>query len=101
MPQDRDPERWDDEDTKQLIDLAVAGCDIREISKIMGRTRGSLGTKATRICLRIKGSRSASDFDPSEQSARRCMPCQGWMAGTHSGQRICRVCKLTYVYRSA
>ncbi len=101
MPQAQDPERWDDEDTKQLIDLAVAGRDIREISKIMGRTRGSLGTKASRICLHIKGARSASDFDPTEQSARRCMPCQGWMAGTHSGQRICKECKLTYVYRSA
>ncbi|OAE46839.1 hypothetical protein A7J57_12190 [Agrobacterium tumefaciens] len=101
MGQARDPEKWDDADTKQLIDLAVEGRDIREISKIMGRTRVSLAPKPVGFACTLRGARPAGDFDPTEQSARRCMPCQGWMAGTHSVQRICKESKLTYVYCSA
>ncbi len=84
-----DREQWDDANTLQLINLAREGKGVAEIRKIMSRTRASLSTKATRICLQIKGSRSKDDFDPAKQTPGRCMPCRGWMAGTHSGQRIC------------
>lgn len=92
---------WDDEDTLQLIELARAGKGSAEISKIMRRTQASVNTKASRICLHIKGLRSDDDIDPAKQTPRRCMPCQGWMASTHIGQRICAECKKTYAYRSA
>lgn len=92
---------WNDADTLQLIELARAGKGSIEISKIMRRTKAAIHTKATRICLHIRGSKSEDDFDPAEQKPRRCMTCRGWMASTHIGQRICAECKKSYDYRSA
>lgn len=92
---------WNDADTLQLIELARAGKGSIEISKVMQRTKAAIHTKATRICLNIKGSKSDDDFDPAEQKAVRCMPCRGWMASEWTGQRICEECKRTCEYRSA
>lgn len=89
----RDPEKWTNEETQKLIDLAKAGHTSAEICRITGRTYGAISTKATRINLQFRGARSAADFDPSKQRDRPCLKCEGPFISPWIGIRVCDECK--------
>lgn len=94
-------EKWTNEETQKLIDLAKAGHTAAEIGEALGRTYGAVATKATRIKLQYRGGRSPADFDPSQQTDRPCLRCDGPFISPWIGIRVCDDCKDTDEWRYA
>ncbi|TZG36647.1 hypothetical protein AGR1_03875 [Agrobacterium sp. B1(2019)] len=92
-------EKWTNEETQKLIDLAKAGHTASEICKELGRTYGAIATKATRIKLQYRNAKSPPDFDPSKQKDMPCMTCRSPMISEWIGNRICEECKDSNAFR--
>ena len=79
---------WSPKEKQILTELWLAGTGIDKIALVLGRSRRSVETKASRLGLSRKG-----DSACSKAAVRGCLSCGSLFFSTGVCNRICLQCK--------